>query len=104
MNLESEVSDDTNRNLVDLSQATTSQDDSSFLSCNDDASRLHTEHNKIKRSISKCQAQTSSDTSIEKSDDSSEVLSKRQKLNESVCNTNEKQEEDKDEDETKIKK
>ncbi|KYN32837.1 DDB1- and CUL4-associated factor 8 [Trachymyrmex septentrionalis] len=87
MNFENKVPDDTSRNLVDLSQVATAQDNSSFLFCTDDASRLHTEHNKIKRSISKCQAQTSSDTSIEKSDDSSEVLSKRQKLNESVCNT-----------------
>ncbi|XP_012059605.1 PREDICTED: DDB1- and CUL4-associated factor 8 [Atta cephalotes] len=75
----------TNLNLVDLSQATTSQD--SFLSCTNEESILHTDQNKIKRNISKCQVQTNSDTSIEKSDDSSdEVLSKRQKLNESVCN------------------
>ena len=48
---------------------------------------MHTDQNKIKRNISKCQVQTNSDTSIEKSDDSSdEVFSKRQKLNESVCN------------------
>jgi len=73
----------TNLNLVDLSQATISQD--SFLSCTNEASILHTDQNKIKRNISKCQVQTNSDTSIEKSDDSSdEVLSKRQKL--SVCN------------------
>ncbi|KYN30612.1 DDB1- and CUL4-associated factor 8 [Trachymyrmex septentrionalis] len=80
----------TSFNLVDLSQATTSQDNSSFLSCTNEASILHTKQNKIKRSISKCQVQISSDTSIEKSDDSSdEILSKRQKLNESVFNTNE---------------
>ncbi|KYN30610.1 DDB1- and CUL4-associated factor 8 [Trachymyrmex septentrionalis] len=100
MNFESEVPDDTDQNLVDLAQATTSQDNSSSLSYTDDASRLHTEQNKNKRSISKCQGQTSSDTSIEKSDES---LSKRQKLNESVCNTSEKQEETKDEDETNKK-
>ncbi|KAG5346848.1 DCAF8 factor, partial [Acromyrmex charruanus] len=76
----------TNLNLVDLSQATISQDNSSFLSCTNEANILHT---KNKRS-SKCQVQINSDTSIEKSDDSSdEVLSKRQKLNENVCNTSE---------------
>ncbi|XP_018351649.1 PREDICTED: uncharacterized protein LOC108754097 [Trachymyrmex septentrionalis] len=100
MNFESEVPDDTSQNLVDLAQATTSQDNSSYLSYTDDASRLHTEKNKNKRSISKCQVQTGSDTSIEKSDES---LNKRQKLNESVCNISEKQQEDKDEDETNKK-
>ncbi|KYN32838.1 DDB1- and CUL4-associated factor 8 [Trachymyrmex septentrionalis] len=100
MNFESEVPDDTSQNLVDLAQATSSQDNSSSLSYTDDANRLHTEPNKNKRSISKCQGQTSSDTSIEKSYES---LSKQQKLNESVCNTSEKQEEDKDEDETNKK-
>ncbi|KYM82925.1 DDB1- and CUL4-associated factor 8 [Atta colombica] len=46
--------------------------------------------NQIKRNISRSQIQTSSDTSTEESDDSSdEVSSKRQKLNESVRNTNE---------------
>ncbi|KYN32839.1 DDB1- and CUL4-associated factor 8 [Trachymyrmex septentrionalis] len=102
MNLESEVSDDTNRNLVDLSQATlsTSQDNNLFLSYTNEANILHTDQNEIESSISKCQVQTSSHTSIEKSDES---LSKRQKLNESVCNTSDKQEEDKDEDETNKK-
>ncbi|EGI69799.1 WD repeat-containing protein 42A [Acromyrmex echinatior] len=75
-------------NLVDLSQATTSQDNSSFLSCTNEANILHTDRNKIKRS-SKCQVQINSDTLIEKSDSSDEVLSKRQKLNENVCNTSE---------------
>ncbi|KYN32840.1 DDB1- and CUL4-associated factor 8 [Trachymyrmex septentrionalis] len=87
MNFENKVPDNTSRNLIDLSQATTSQDNSSFLSYTNEANILHTDQNEIKRSISKFQVQ--SDTSIEKSDDCSEVLCKRQKLNESVCNTSE---------------
>ncbi|KAG5328906.1 DCAF8 factor, partial [Acromyrmex heyeri] len=67
------------------SEVTTSQDNNSFLSCINEASILYTNQNKIKRSISKSQIQTSSDT-MEKSD---KVSSKRQKLNESVCNTSE---------------
>lgn len=78
----------TSLNLVDLSEATISQDNNSFLSCTDEASILHTNQDKIKRSISKNQVQTNSDTLIEKLDDSSdEVSNKRQKLNESECNT-----------------
>ncbi|KYN30611.1 DDB1- and CUL4-associated factor 8 [Trachymyrmex septentrionalis] len=89
MNFENKVPDNTSRNLIDLSQATTSEDNSSVLSYTNEANILHTDQNEIKRSISKCQVQTNSDALIEKSDDCSEVLCKRQKLNESVWNTSE---------------
>ncbi|KYN32841.1 DDB1- and CUL4-associated factor 8 [Trachymyrmex septentrionalis] len=81
MNIENEVPDNTSGNLIDLSQATTSQDNSSGLSYTNEANILHIDQNEIKRSISKCQVQTSSDTLIEKTDD---ILNKRQKLNKSV--------------------
>ncbi|XP_018313580.1 DDB1- and CUL4-associated factor 8 isoform X2 [Mycetomoellerius zeteki] len=72
----------------DLSEATTSQDNSPSSSYTNEANALHTDQNKVKRSISKGQAHIGSGTSIEKSDDSSdEDSSKRQKLNKSACNT-----------------
>ncbi|XP_018398344.1 PREDICTED: DDB1- and CUL4-associated factor 8-like isoform X2 [Cyphomyrmex costatus] len=76
----------TNFNSVDLSKATTSQDNSlPSSSSTNEANTLHTDQNKVKRSISK--GQVGSGTSIEKSDDSSdEDSSKRQKLNKSACN------------------
>ncbi|EGI68614.1 PREDICTED: DDB1- and CUL4-associated factor 8-like [Acromyrmex echinatior] len=78
----------TNFNSVDLSEATTSQDNSPSSSYTNEANALYTDQNKVKRSISKSQVHASSGTSIEKSDDSSdEDSSKRQKLNKSACNT-----------------
>ncbi|XP_018359875.1 PREDICTED: DDB1- and CUL4-associated factor 8-like isoform X2 [Trachymyrmex cornetzi] len=76
----------TNFNSVDLSEATTSQDNSPSSSYTNEANALYTDQNKVKRSISKGQ-HAGSGTSIEKSDDSSdEDSSKRQKLNKSACN------------------
>ncbi|XP_018340404.1 PREDICTED: DDB1- and CUL4-associated factor 8-like isoform X2 [Trachymyrmex septentrionalis] len=78
----------TNFNSVDLSEATTSQDNSPSSSYTNEANALYTDQNKVKRSISKGQVHAGSGTSIEKSDDSSdEDSSKRQKLNKSACNT-----------------
>ncbi|XP_077262259.1 DDB1- and CUL4-associated factor 8-like isoform X2 [Temnothorax americanus] len=72
----------TSCNPIDLSEATSSQNDSPSSSCTNEANALHTDQNKVKRSISKGQAYTGSGMSVEKSDDSSdEDLSKRQKLN-----------------------
>jgi len=73
-------------NSINLSEVITSQDNSSFLSCTNKASTMRTNQIKIKRS----QIQISSDTSIEElsDDNSDEVSSKRQKLTESVRNTN----------------
>jgi len=72
----------------DLSEATTSQDNSPSFSCVNEVNTLHTDQNKVKRSISKDQVHASSGTLIEKSDNSSdEDLSKRQKLNKSVRST-----------------
>lgn len=75
----------TSCNSVDLSEATTSQDNSPSSSYANEANALHADQNKVKRSISK--GQIGSGASIEKSDDSSdEDLSKRQKLNKSARN------------------
>ncbi|XP_071636980.1 DDB1- and CUL4-associated factor 8 isoform X1 [Temnothorax longispinosus] len=72
----------TSCNPIDLSEATTSQNNSPSSSCTNEANALHTDQNKVKRSISKGQVYTGSGMSVEKSDDSSdEDLSKRQKLN-----------------------
>lgn len=75
-------------NSVDLSEATTSQDNSPSSSYTNEINALHTDQNKVKRSISKGQIHAGSGTSIEKSDDSSdEDSSKRQKLNKSARST-----------------
>lgn len=75
-------------NSVDLSEATTSQDNSPSSSYTNEANTLHMDQNKVKRSISKGQVHAGSGTLIEKSDDSSdEDSSKRQKLNKSARNT-----------------
>lgn len=72
----------------DLSEATTSQDNSPSSSCINEANIFHMDQNKVKRSISKDQVHASSGILIEKSDNSSdEDLSKRQKLNKSARNT-----------------
>lgn len=79
----------TNVNSVDLSEATTSQDNSPSSSYTNETNALNTDQNKVKRSISKGQLHAGSGTSIEKSDDSSdEDSSKRQKLNKSARSTN----------------
>lgn len=79
----------TNVNSVDLSEATTSQDNSPSSSYTNETNALNTDQNKVKRSISKGQLHAGSGgTSIEKSDDSSdEDSSKRQKLNKSARST-----------------
>ncbi|KAG5325571.1 DCAF8 factor, partial [Pseudoatta argentina] len=75
----------TNFNSVDLSEATTLQDNTSS-SCINKANVLHTDLNKLKISISKGQVHVSS-TSIEKSDDSlDEDFNMRHKLNKIACN------------------
>lgn len=77
----------TNVNSIDLSEATTSQDNSPSSYINE-TNALNTDQNKVKRSISKGQLHAGSGTSIEKSDDSSdEDSSKRQKLNKSARST-----------------
>lgn len=74
-------------NLVDASEATTSQENSSSSFHIDVSNVLHTDQIKAKRGISKGQVHANSNASIEKSDDSSdEDSSKRQKLNKSVDN------------------
>jgi len=78
----------TSFNSVNLSEATTSQDNSPSSSYTNEANTLQTDQNKVKRSISKGQIHAGSGTSVEKSDDSSdEDSSKRQKLNKSARNT-----------------
>ncbi|XP_011162164.1 DDB1- and CUL4-associated factor 8 isoform X2 [Solenopsis invicta] len=82
-----EISNVTSFNTVDLSEATTSQDNSPSSSYTNEANALHSDQNKVKRSISKGQGHIGSGTSLDKSDDSSdEDSSKRQKLNRSILN------------------
>lgn len=81
----------TTTNSIDISEAITSQDNSPSTA-NDIAANesyiLHTDQNKIKRSISKGQVHPDSGISMEKSDDcSDEDSSKRQKLNKSTSDT-----------------
>ncbi|XP_012219313.1 DDB1- and CUL4-associated factor 8 [Linepithema humile] len=75
-------------NSVDTSEATTSQDNSPSTANINESNILHSDQNKIKRSISKGQVHPDSGISMEKSDDSSdEDSNKRQKLNKSTPDT-----------------
>lgn len=74
-------------NSVDISEATTSQNNSSASANANESIALHTDQNKGKRIMSKDQVDEDSGILMEKSDDASnEDSSKRQKLNE-TCST-----------------